>query len=453
MELMKRVPMKKLMTCLIAATALSPLGSGHAETLNLSGAYQKAVEYDSRYRAAQAENLVYKEEVDKAKSQFRPTVRASSSRGRNSTQHAAKGFLDPTQYYNTIGQSLTVRQSILNLSNIAEYKQSRDVAAKSDAELQKEGLGLMVRIAEAYCNALYGEDNIEFSQAHIRSSLEQLNQAKKRYEKGFGTITEIKESQANYDMAVAEGLDIANSAELARRELEVLTGVYPDRICRLVPEKLTLNAPSPARVESWVELALSKNPLLSAARKDASISKREIEKQRAMRYPTIDLVAGRNYSVSENNYSIGSTYDTYSIGLQLNVPIYSGGYTSAAVRQAHAKWVKAGELLNGEERAVESDVRKYYNSVIASIAQINAYLQAMQSQEVALTGTRKGYEAGLRSNVDVLEAEQKLLASRRNLAKSRYQYILNFLMLRQSAGTLSSFDLDEVNGWLAATGK
>ncbi len=440
----------KLLVCMIVLAVIAVASPLHAAPLDLTTAYQKAVEYDARLRSARADNLMYKEEISKARSQFRPNVRLNASRGRSATQHGYLGRTYVPDYYNTVNYGVSVRQPLLNFSTLASYKQAKVVSAKSDVDLGKEEASLIVRTTEAYCNALYAEDNLVFSKTLIKATLEQLEQAKQRFKKGFGTITEVEEAQAGYDNAQAEGVDIMNSVEFSRQELENLTGVYPDQLCRVVSEKLLLQRPQPDNVESWIELAHSANPEVVGARQEIVIAKREIEKQQAARYPTVDLVAGRNYSESENNYSIGSTYDTYSISLQMSVPMYTGGYVSASVRQAHAKWLKAGEQLNWQERGVESEIRKYYNGVISGIEQVKAYEQSVHSHEIALIGTQKGYEAGLRSNVDVLDAQQKLFASRRNLAKSRYQYILNRLMLKQTAGILSATDIDEVNGWLVA---
>jgi protease secretion system outer membrane protein len=319
--------------------------------------------------------------------------------------------------------------------------------------LQNEEGNLIVRITEAYCNALYSYDNIDFSKAHLKASFEQLQLTKKRFEKGFGSVTEISEAQAAYDMALADGLEAVNGLEFNLRELEHFTGVYPDAICKLVPEKLVLTRPVPDNVESWVALAHSDNREIAAARQEIQIARKELDKQRAVRYPTLNLVGSRNYSESDNNYTIGSTYDTYSISLQVSVPIYTGGYVSASVRQAQAKRLKAQEQLSWQERGVESNIRKYYNGVVSSIAQINAYNQAVASGETALKGTKKGFEVGLRTNMDVLDADQKLLSSKRNLAKSRYQYILNQLQLKDSSGRLSASDIDELNGWLSVVNK
>ena len=453
--------MKLLIPVIIAATMFAALPL-YGEQLDLSTAWQEARQYDARLGAAQADNLIYREEVGKARAQLRPSVRLSAAQGRNDTQSTTQGTdfwtgkmitTRKDQLYNTANYGISVRQPLLNMANYASYKQARAVAAKSDIDLQKEDTALIVRTTEAYCNALYAEDNLEFSQALIKAAQEQLQQAKRRFEKGFGTITEINEAQANYDMALADGLEIVNSVEFTRRELEHLTGRYPDNLCKFVPEKIVLAQPEPANLQPWIEMALANNRDVLGGQQEILIAQREAEKQHYSRYPTIDLVGGRNYSDSESNYAIGSIYDTYSIGLQLSMPLYSGGYISASVRQAHAKRLKAQEQLMLQERGVQSDVRKYYNSIVTGIAQIHAYEQAVTSHEIALTGTKKGFGAGLRSNVDVLDAQQKLFASRRNLAKSRYQYILNRLMLKQASGTLSVSDVEEVNGWLAVSVK
>jgi len=440
--------MKNIVWHIIVALLLFPALPVNAESIDLMTAYQKAVEYDARLRSAKADNLINKEEVGKARSQLRPNIRMNAARGRSATQHGEKGYFLPPQYYNTINYGVSLRQPILNIPALASYQQAKFIAAKSDADLQREEVSLIARITEAYCNALYADDNLNFSHALITATKEQLQQAKRRLARGFGTITEVEEAQAGYDNAQAEEVDIINSVEFSRRELENLTGIYPDQLCRIVPEKIQLVKPKPDSVESWIALAHLANPIVVAALQEIQIAKKEMTKQRSGRYPTIDLVAGRNYSESENNYSIGSTYDTYSVSVQLSMPMYSGGYASASIRQAHAKWMKSGEQFNVQQRQVESDVRKYYNGVVSSISMIKAYTQAAKSRGVALIGTKKGYEAGIRSNVDVLDAQQKFYASERNLAKARYQYILNLLMLKQTAGALTYADINEVNGLL-----
>lgn len=441
--------MVRRVAVMVVATAAALLSSPvYGKPVSLSEAYQNAKAYDARLRAAHADNLMYREEVGKARSAFLPSVRASASRGRNATQHATMGYYFPFDYYNSVSYGTSIRQSVFSLPNIATFNQARLMADKSDTDVQVAESELMVRLAEAYCNALYADDNLAFSKVHISATKEQLQQARRRYSSGYGTVTEVNEAQASNDIAVAEGLDILNNVELRRHELETIIGVYPEALCRLAPEKIRLSRPVPGNVDAWVEKARTANLSTLSARQQIQIAGKEIQKQGAAGYPTIDLVAGKNYSDSDNNYSIGSIYDTYSVSLQLNMSIYSGGYIGASVRQARAKWTRAGEDLSFQERKNESEVRKYFQGVVNGIDQVSAYEQAVKSQEIALEGTKKGFAGGFRTNLDVLNAEQKLLDSRRNLAKARYSYILNYLMLRQSAGELSAADLDEVNSWL-----
>lgn len=442
--------MKRILFLLIAAGALMPAALG-GEPVSLSTAYQRALDYDARLQAAKADNAAQQEEIGKARSYFRPSVQASAKRGRNATESTTQGLFGPVDqefFYNTKNYGISVRQPVFNAVSIARYSQSKAVAAKSDAVLKSEQSQMIIRTAEAYFNLLYAEDNVAFSRARLEAVKEQLEQAKKRYEAGFGTVTEINEAEAEHDMAKAEELEIQNALSRSRREMQTITGVYPDELHKLVPEKLVLDIPGPRNVEEWIALSKENNQLVEAARQEIRIATKEVDKNRHAGIPTLDILAGRTWTESDNNYSIGSKYDTYSLAAQLTVPIYTGGHTSAAVRQAKAKRIVAHERFNLQERETLSNVRLYFDGLTAAIAQIRAYEQAVKSSEIALTGTRKGYSAGLRSNVDVLNAQEKLYLSRRNLAKSRYQFILSRMMLKDAAGMLSEQEVYEVNSWL-----
>jgi len=259
-----RVLMIKQLSLLMVFGILFCVRTVAAAPLDLSTAYKKALTHDARLRVARADNMIYREEIGKSRSKLRPNIRWSAARGRSSTQHGYLGRYAPVDYYNTINYGVTFRQPLLNLSNIAEYQQSKAVAAKSDAELQSEEVSLIIRVTEAYCNALFAEDNLSFSEVHTRATLEQLRQAKRRFDNGYGTITEINEAQASYDIALAEGVDISSSVEYSRRELEDLVGFFPDKLCKLSPSRLVLAKPDPKSVEEWIELAHASSPVLAA---------------------------------------------------------------------------------------------------------------------------------------------------------------------------------------------
>jgi protease secretion system outer membrane protein len=447
-KLTGRIPKVVLRAMLLVL--LCPAASQSAP-LNLSEACRHARDHDAQVRSAEADVKISNEEVSKAVSAFKPTIRASTSRGRNVTESFTPFLPDGNKtYYNTLSHSVSLRQAVFNMGDIASLKQSKAVRAKSESILQNERSGVLIRTAEAFLNVLYAKDNVEFTKAQTRATFEQLQQARRRYRDGFGTITEINEAQASYDMGVAEESSAVTGLDYSRRELERITGVSAEDLSSFLPERMTLESFESGKVNYWIELAMKENAKIGAAKQEIQIASREVEKNRASRYPAIDLVAGRSYSVSENNYTIGSTYDTWSVNLQMSVPIYTGGYTSAAIRQSIARRMKADEQCDLQARGVESDVRKFYNGVINGVVQVKAFEQALKSNEIALEGTKKGFGAGLRSNVDVLNAQQKLLESRRNLAKARYMYILDRLMLKDAAGVLTDSDIDEVNHWFGA---
>ncbi|RXK88451.1 channel protein TolC [Chlorobaculum sp. 24CR] len=436
----------------VLVSLILPVAASGAEPLSLKEAYDHALEYDAQYLASEADTQIAKEEVAKAWSGFLPNIKASTSRGRNQTDQTTALGESPTVWYNTLSHSLSLRQPLFNLATVASYKQSRAVRAKSEALFRSEHASLIVRTAEQFCNVLFSEENIAFAKAQVEATREQFEQSKKRYENGYGTITEINEAQASYDLAVADQADAIAGLEQSRRELERITGVYTERLSRLDPEKLVLQRPEPRDVEAWVEMAREESGRISAARQEVEIARKEIDKNKAAKYPQLDLWAGRSYSVSENNYTIGSIYDTWSVSLQLSVPVYTGGFTSASIRQAYARRVKAREQLNLQERSSLTDVRKYYNAQLNSIVQVRAYEQAAKSGEIALEGTQKGFIAGFRTNAEVLDATRKLYETRRSLARARYQYILNRLMLRDAAGVLGEADLDEIDRFFVLAG-
>jgi protease secretion system outer membrane protein len=426
-------------------------GTACAESLSLTGAYEEALRYDARLRMARAENDATRQEIGKARAGLLPNIQASADRGRNHNRSTVPSYYGPytsTTDYNSVDAAITLKQPLINLAGIAAYRQSRALAAKSESLLHKEQSGLIMRTAEAFFNVLYAEENLEFTKSQVMAAEGQLQQAKRRMRDGYGTITEVNESEASYDLALADNADSITNLDFRRHELEKVTGVYSETLCRLAPGKMVLDKPDPDNVEHWISVAVEKNPEVGASRQEVHIAERDVSKNRAARFPTVELFASRNYQNSANNYTVGSKYDTYTLALQVSMPIFTSGYVSSSISQAISRRIKAQEQLRMQEQSSVSDVRKYYNGMVNSIAQVKAYEQAVKSQGLALSGAIKGYQSGFRTNVDVLNAQQKLLESRRNLAKSRYTYILNLISLKNAAGTLTSADVQKVNAWL-----
>jgi len=426
----------------LLALTLLYWNSGYGETLDLHTAWEHAMKYDARLRVARADQAFQQEEIAKARAAFRPNVQVQSSLGRNRTKSSS---LPETTDYNTQSNSISLKQTIFNRINAASYKQAKAIAAKSNALFDNEKNELYVRTFEAYSNALLSESAVALSRSRCEASAAMLEQADHAFHNGLGTVTAVDEAQANYDIAIAEEHKALNSHDFNRRELERLTGVFPDTLQHLAPESLTLEGPVPADIDVWIAQAKENNPRLAAAGYDVEIAQRELQKNRAASYPALDLVAGKSYSLSETNYTIGRTYDTYSVALQVKVPMYTGGYISASVRQASNGRTKAEEEYRFYQQQIISGIRQYYHESLNAISRIRAYEKAVASRETSLKSKVKGVQSGLATRIDVLDARQKLLAARMELSKVRYQYLLNLLMLKNTAGTLSSDDLERIN--------
>lgn len=436
----------------ILYAALTLPATSIAGVLTLQDAYQKALQYDATIGAARAENKAQKQEIDKAFAAFLPQARFTAYKGKGSTDSETPGQTGSISRHSTYDSenfNLSIRQSIFNKAAYAEYKQAKASVERSDSTLQKEMLSLISRVSGAYLDALLSTENIRYSQSQKTSVQSQLDQATKRYKAGIGTITEISESQANLDDVSAKSLEWVSNLEYAKQALMNLTGVYPDSLLALDAAHLPLNIPQPESVDAWINLALEKNQDVQAAQQDIKYVTQEIEKSSAGHYPTLDLIASRADTTSDNNYTIGSSYKTDSIGLQLSIPIYSGGYVNATVRQSVAKLEMANEKLVERQRAVSADIRKYFNALSNGIAKVLAYEQSVKSNETAVIGTQKGFAAGIRTNVEVLNAQEKLFAAKRDLARERYQLIFNRIMLKQTAGLLTDADIQEVSAWLS----
>lgn len=429
---------------------------GEAAPSTLLQVYEKAKVYDATVKAAKADNQAAQEEINKSFSAFLPQARVTAYEGRGVTDSETPGAFGTTSkrhsVYDSKNYNFSIRQSLYNGANFANYAQSKAEAAKSDATLAKEQLGLMGRVSGAYFDVLLAAENVQYSESQKKAASQQLTQAEKRFKAGIGTVTEINESKANLQTVVAQELEWLNGLEYAKRTLETISGIYLDQFFVLDPVKLTLDSPEPNKVEDWVDMGMKKNPEIMASMHDIEAAQEEISKNTAGHLPTLDLVASRSKTESDNNFTIGSKYETDSIGLQLNVPIYNGGYVSATVRQAQAKLEFSQEKLVDKQRIVANDIRKYFNEIVNGIARVDAQLEAVKSNEVAVIGTKKGFEAGMRSNVEVLNAQEKLFSAKRDLARERYKLLYNRVMLRLTAGVLTESDLGSMSALLTMPG-
>jgi len=421
---------------------------------DLNSLYQKAVEHNADYRAALVNTEADREELNKAKALFYPKVQMALSRGRgitDRTTQTAIGAIETNLDYRLENYGLTVRQPIFNKETWAIYGGAKSFVSAQESLLSQENAKLILKLTSTYLEILYARAKVNLLNAKVTAVSQQLRQAEKRYTQGSGTVVEINEAQTNLDIANVETIQAGNDLNEHLNTLQILTGEISPLSAELIVSKLPISLPKEENMTYWLGMATQHNPEISAATHTLEVAKQELEKRRAGHYPTLDLVGARSYSENDSNNTLGSRFDTTTVALQMNVPLFAGGYVSANVRQAANKLTAAEESLTAKTREVEYQVRKYYNSVETQFQTINAYQQAVKSSRVAMEGTQKGFIAGFKTNIEVLDAQQKLFSNQLELTKSQYSLINDLVNLKFSSGLLNQGELTKISAMFITT--
>ena len=331
--------------------------------------------------------------------------------------------------------------------------------AQAAANYEAAQQDLIVRVAERYFNVLAAQDSLSAATASKRSIARQLDQAKQRFDVGLIAITDVQESQAAFDQAIADEIGAKRSLATAKELLREFTGVYSSDL--EAPKRgLPLVVPEPASADDWVTTAIGQNLTLQASRLNAEIAKAEISSRRTGHYPSVDLFARVSDSDTNQDQSLnGGPFApadqqrrTEVIGVQFSVPIYSGGTVSSRVREAVYLHRAAREQLQRVARETERAARDAYLGVETDIARINALTQSLASSQTALEATEAGLEVGTRTTVDVLDAQRNVFNAFTSVERARYDYLLNVLRLKQAAGTLRVQDIEAIESYLEARG-
>ncbi|MBW8329552.1 MAG: TolC family outer membrane protein [Thiobacillus sp.] len=421
---------------LFLALTLALAPAAHAT--NLTDVYRDALAYDAQYASARAAYQAGQEKSVQGRAGLLPNVNVS---GNARYQNVDATYGEDTFPSDSIG--INAAQPLFRKQNWVQYAQAKEQVKIADMQLKVAEQDLILRVAQAYFDVLQSQDNIAFINAQKASITEQLAAAKRNFEVGTATITDTHEAQARYDLAVAQEIAEQNSLNIRLRALEKLIGKPVGTLDSLVDNKL-LKAEA-GTLDEWAARAADGNLQAEIQRIAKTIADQEVERNRAGHYPTLDAVAGYNIN---NNQSFGTgKIDTKiaSIGLELNLPIYHGGQTSSPVREAHANQEKARQDLENATREAGLQARQAWLNVNSGIARVQALEQALVSTRAQLDSTKLGLDVGVRTNLDVLDAEQQVLSARRDLAGARYAYLLATLALKAAVGTLSPEDLAEID--------
>jgi outer membrane protein len=430
------------------APARPPVTSAPAPTFSadLFQLYQEAKVQDATFASAQAAYQAGVERLPQGRAGLLPTLTASANASRNESE--PEGLL-PTTAFNMVGYTLSLTQPLFRMQNWATYDQAKQQVLQAEAQFSNAQQELILRVAQAYFDVLLAQDNVTVSLAQKSAISEQLAQAKRNFEVGTATITDTNEAQARYDQAIAKEIADQNDLEIRRQALQQLVSRIPERLSPL-RDQLELPRPSPDNIGEWVNASEKNNQTLTFLRASVEIARSEVTKQRAGHMPTLDLVA--SYSDTRNGIAnaFGERIDikTSQVGVQLTLPLYAGGATQSRVREALANRDRSGYDLEANRRSVAQTTRTAYLGVTSGVTQVKALEQALKSSQVSLDSTKLGREVGVRTSLDVLNAEQQVFQARRDLLQARYNVILNQLNLKAAAGQLIEGDLAEVNNLL-----
>lgn len=442
--------MKKTVLCgLIGLLAIQPVSA-----IDLIGAYEKALTYDSGLAAAKATYEVQSENIDLTQSSLLPQIDAFSE-ARYVNNNGPFQSMPFSQY--SFGIELS--QPLFRADAWFNYQASKSLTKAENARYNLAQQQLMLDLATAYFDVLRAYDNLSTARATVTAIERQYRQAQERFDVGLIAITAVYEARASFDASTSNRIAAENDLDIAWEQLIRLTGAFNEGIDNL-RQQFPLARPAPMEPADWETIALNQNWSVQAALQELNAAEETLSSAKSGHYPTVDLTSRLSQSRTNtigNQPSEGfqlspdATTTDRQIGIRLNIPLYSGGGTQAGVRQERARVRLIEQRLQSARRDVRLNTRSLFLTVNSNIDSASALKQTIVSRRAALKATRAGYEVGTRNIVEVLNAESNFYIALRDYANARYDYIINTLNLKLAAGTLNPQDLIGLNTWLSAS--
>jgi outer membrane protein len=449
----------------LAILAIATLLAGPASAADsLLDVYQRALQNDPTIREAEATYLALAEVKPQARAALLPSVSVGANVGSQYTdQLGGATFGGGVQGTRAVtdtdshGWSLSLTQTIFDWGRYTTLKQADKRVARAQTDYEAAKQALLIRVATAYFNVLAAKDNLASAVSAREAIARQLEQAQRRFEVGLIAITDVQQSQAGYDDSVATEIQ---AQRLLATSYEQLREIIGDVVTELAgpTDELPLLSPDPASPEQWVRTALGQNLTLVSSRLAAEVAEYDIDIQKGTRLPTVNLQAAYTDSTRD---TLSTIYPVPGVPIpipqkpvghswQVNVqfPLFTGGLNRSRVQQSVYTHRAATEELERIGRQTERQTRDAYLGVISEIQRVRALKQSVESNRTALRATEAGFEVGTQTTVDVLTSQKNLSTAETTYSRSRYDYILNVLTLKQAAGNLSVTDVEQVNGWL-----
>ena len=442
------ISFKYLTATSVLTSALLGL-SASAWSMDLMQAYEAARQQDANILASRATAAAGRERLPQARSQLLPNISFGLQKNNNQLSSTTPNFAGIEQTtdtnYPSSNQTLTIRQPLFRPYITAQYRQAQAQVADTEAALLQDEQNLSARVGAAYFEAMLSYDQLALVLAQRTTTATQLDATRKAFAGGTGTRTDIDESQARLDQTLALEIEARQNVDYTRQQLEVLVNQPVDKISTLNVSKIELLNPEPNRIEDWTQRAENSSPQLRSLRAQLDAAREEVNKASAGHKPTLDAIAQWSRSESENVTNTKNRYTNTSVGLQLNIPIYQGGYVNSQVRQALALQERASQALEAGRRDLGVRVFKEFRSVTENVPKIKALELALKSAEQLVVSNGKSFQGGSRTVVDVLNAEQQRTVVQRDLAQARYVYLISKLRLLALVGEADADAVMAVN--------
>jgi len=435
----------------LIAVLLASAFSLNAQAADLIQVYQQALANDAAYASARAAAAAGRERITQGRAGLLPTVGVSGDITKNNadfTNWDNNPLLRSGSNLRTKDIQVTLQQPLFRWDRWETYQQSKLQQAISEAQFAQAQQDLIARVAQAYFDVLAAQDTLESTRAQKAAVTEQLASAKRNFEVGTQTITDTHEAQAAYDLVVSQEIAAVNDLETRKTALQAIIGTPPAALATL-RTGVNLTAPQPINVDQWVSAAENQNYAVTVAQLQLESAKRDISKNRAGHYPTVDLVASSaRRDVNGQLAGMSGKTNNNSIGIQYSIPIFSGFAVTSKVRESIALEDKARNDLEANRRNAALVARQSFLGVNSGLAQVKALEAAEVSSNSSLESNKLGYQVGVRINIDVLNAQRQLYQTRTQLSLARYNTILAGLKLKAAAGSLREEDLQPINALL-----
>ncbi len=427
--------------------------SNAARSMSLLEAYEAALQHDPTFRSAIHENEAGQQAEKLGLASLLPNLSMTHVQSKNAGYQNPNPLTGVNEFTSMNFESqvttLTLRQPLINLEAVANYRQGKAQADSSRARFTGRSQQLVVRLVEAYVETLLAQDHVKIAETQLES-LEELKRINERMlQKGEGTTTDVLETQSKHAIAQAHLIETQDNLAVAQLKLETLIGQKITKLDRL-SDLFNYRAIQLQDYDSWYALAMDRNAEVATQRHLVTSGKEEINKSQAGHVPRVDLVASLSRNLSGSPIIAGREFQLGAAGIEVNIPLYSGGRVNALTTQARANHARAEAELDAARDKVMVELRKQYNLLQSGIKRIESLQLGVKSAELLVSATEKSIRGGIRINLNLLDAQQQLHKTRKDLAEARYNHLLAYLRLQLAAGTLVLDDLRNVASYFTS---